>query len=150
MKKILFLIGIIALAIISVVIACPISNDYAAKKTATKIAEIPLPQKTAYIERISLAGKLVGNGNGMQFFGAILIKSELDLEELTEYYKNYADNEWEYVVERQTSNEISIIELGQLSFKTAMNSNDYYIVYSWGDNDGFLGDFFTEFDIRGH
>lgn len=40
------------------------------------------------IESLSQAGKLTGNGNGMQYFGAILIRSELSLEELETYVAN--------------------------------------------------------------
>ena len=34
------------------------------------------------IESLSEAGRLTGNGNGLQYFGAVLIRSELSLEEL--------------------------------------------------------------------
>ena len=47
-----------------------------------ELCETPLPEKTELIESISRAGKLTGNGNGMQYFGAILIRSDLSLEEL--------------------------------------------------------------------
>ncbi len=67
---------------LSVLVAAPIVNDNIAKKTANKLADLPLPNNTEFIEMVYIAGKLVGNGNGMQYFGAILIKSELSLEEL--------------------------------------------------------------------
>lgn len=130
-----------------VFIASPIVNDDVAKKTADELLEIPLPDNTEFMESIYEAGKLVGNGNGMQYFGAILIKSDLSLDELKEYYSEFADNEWTCVVENQIHTDVdkSIMDTA-LSFKTDIEGNDYYIVYSWGDNDTI----FHEFDLRGH
>ena len=126
--------------------AAPVVNSNAAKKTAQGLVNLPLPENTECIEAIYKAGKLVGNGNGMQYFGAILIKSELSLEELKEYYSAFAEHEWECVVEEQTGQEIKVIEHAGLTFKTYVDADRYYIVYSWGDNNTI----FHEFDIRGH
>lgn len=147
MKKVLITIILIAVLIfLSFLGAAPIVNDNIAKKTANKLVDLPLPNNTEFIETVHTAGKLVGNGNGMQYFGAILIKSELSLEELKEYYLTFAKDEWECVVERQIDTDIKIIEHAKLSFKTNVEGDDYYIVYSWGDNNTI----FHEFDIRGH
>lgn len=107
---------------------------------------LPLPNDTQFIESVYKAGKLAGNGNGMQYFGAILIQSELSLEELKEYYWNFAEHDWECVVEKQTDANVSVIEHTNLTFKTKIEGDNYYIVYSWGDNNTI----FHEFDIRGH
>ena len=86
MKRILIVIAsAFFVAVLSFIIAVPIMNDNFAKKTASDILSVPLPEKTTYIESISLAGKLVGTGNGMQYFGAILIQSELPLDTLQTY-----------------------------------------------------------------
>lgn len=147
MKKILAVfVPIIVCILICFLIAAPIVNSNAAKETANELANLPLPDNTEYIEDIYKAGKLVGNGNGMQYFGAILIKSELSLEELKEYYAGFAEHEWECVVEEQTGTEIEMIEHERLAFKTNVDGIHYYIVYSWGNNNSF----FHEFDIRGH
>ena len=147
MKKILagFILTVVCILLCFLIIV-PIVNSNVAKKTAKGLVNLPLPENTEYIEDIYKAGKLVGNGNGMQYFGAILIKSELSLEELREYYLGFAEHEWECVVEEQTCTEIKIIEHGILAFKTDVDGTHYYIVYSWGDNDSI----FHEFDIRGH
>ena len=111
MKKIPVII-VLAAAIIflSVLAAAPIVNDTIAKKTANELTHFPLPSNTELIESIYKAGKLVGNGNGMQYFGAILIKSELSLDELKEYYSEFADSEWKCIVENQTNKDIGMIE----------------------------------------
>lgn len=136
----------VVIVLLSVLAAAPIVNDHIAKKTAEELADLPLPDSTEFIEMVYQAGKLVGNGNGMQYFGAVLIKSDLSLEELKEYYSKYAENEWECVVENQTDKNVKIIEHTELTFKTDVEGDDYYIIYSWGDNNTI----FHEFNIRGH
>ena len=147
MKKIPAIIGgIFLLLIFGILFAIPVSNDYAAMKTAKQVADIPLPEQTECMESVYLAGKLTGNGNGMQYFGAILVKSDLSVDELAVYYQNFNDDSQEYTVESQKDKKIQVIEHGGLSFKTDIQGDNYYIVYSWGDNN----DFAREFDLRGH
>ena len=81
-----------------------------------ELCETPLPEKTELIESISRAGKLTGNGNGMQYFGAILIQSELSLKELDDYYSDHRSNEWEYLVEIQGGQSIDVIDHETLNF----------------------------------
>lgn len=152
MKRVLKITGlVIVLLIILSITVCAISisfaNDYSADKTAKEIKEIPLPENTEFVELISRAGKFTGNGNGMQYFGAMLIKSDLSLVELDEYYSAYRENEWDYVVEVQDSREVECIEHSHIWFSTDVEpSESYYIVYSWGSAVSPLGDF----DLRGH
>ncbi len=147
MKKVLVIV-VLTMAVIfsSVLIAAPIINDSIAKKTANELLDLPLPNSTEFIESIYKSGKLVGNGNGMQYFGAILIKSELSLYELKEYYLEFAYSEWKFIVENQINTDIRTIEHAKLTFKTDIDGSNYYIVYSWGNNNTI----FHEFDIRGH
>ena len=99
MKK-LKLVGILAaVVLIGGVISIPLINNYTAYKVERVLCDISLPEEAELIESLSQAGKLTGNGNGMQYFGAILIRSELSLEELDAYYSDYRSNEWEYLVE---------------------------------------------------
>ena len=88
MKK-LEIVRILAAAIlIGGVISIPLINNHTAYKVEKALCEILLPEETELIESLSQAGKLTGNGNGMQYFGAILIRSELSLEELETYVAN--------------------------------------------------------------
>ncbi|MBD5467473.1 MAG: hypothetical protein HDR21_04880 [Lachnospiraceae bacterium] len=147
MKKVVINIVVtVVLICFSFLIAAPIVNDHMAKKTAKELADLPLPNNTELIESVYKAGKLVGNGNGMQYFGAILIKSELSLEELQEYYSEFADSEWQCIVENQIDTEIRILEHTRLTFETDIEGDHYYIVYSWGENHTI----YHELDLRGH
>ena len=97
MKK-LKVVGILAaVVLIGGVISIPLINNHTAYKVEKTLCEIPLPEETELIESLSQAGKLTGNGNGMQYFGAILIRSDLSLEDSEEikdsgYYIVYS---WE-------------------------------------------------------
>ena len=116
MKK-LKLVGILAaVVLIGGVISIPLINNHTAYKVEKKLCETPLPEKTELIESISRAGKLTGNGNGMQYFGAILIRSDLSLEELDAYYSRYRSNEWECLVKIQEGQSIEGIDHGTLQF----------------------------------
>ena len=146
MKK-LKLVGILAaVVLIGGVISIPLINNHTAYKVEKTLCEIPLPEETELIESLSQAGKLTGNGNGMQYFGAILIRSDLSLEELDAYYSRYRSNEWEYLVDIQEGQEIEVVDHGTLQFTKQIEGKGYYIVYSWGDGNSLL----SEIDIRGH
>ena len=127
------------------IITRTINNDIA-YQTAQDVKAIALPDKTEYVEMFSAAGKLVGNGNGMQYLGGILIKSELPIDSIRAYYSQYASNEWEYLVDKQNGNYIQFIEHGEVPLQTNVDGDNFYIVYSWGQSNSFL----TEFDTRGH
>lgn len=98
------------------------------------------------LETISYAGNLAGNGNGMQFFGAVLIESSLSIEELEEYYLQYREDDYSYIVEKQATQTIQAAEHPELSFRSDIRSKNCYIVYSWGT--GISP--FSYFDIRAH
>ena len=146
MKKGIIFFVTIVIAFLVFLVCIPIVNDGVARKTAEKIKGTAIPETSEYIESFSAAGKLVGNGNGMQYLGGILIKSELSLEKLKAYYSRFAQNEWEYIVEKQTGRNIPVIEHGVLTLNTDIQGDKYYIVYSWGSNDTV----FDKLDIRGN
>lgn len=146
MKR-LKVVGMLAAVVLIVgVISIPFINNHTAYKVEKTLCEIPLPEETELIESLSEAGKLTGNGNGMQYFGVILIRSELSLEELDAYYSDYRSNEWEYLVETQEGQSIEVIDHGTLQFTEVIKNSGYYIVYSWGSGNPLL----EELDIRGN
>lgn len=115
MKKIIVIgASIVFCVILTFLIVTPIANNNVAKKTAKELSDLSLPQNTEYIEAVYKAGKLTGNGNGngMQYFGAIPIQSELNLDELKEFYLNKSN----CGVKQQTTSEIGIIEHADLAF----------------------------------
>lgn len=67
------LIAMLFLGVVVFAVSIPIVNNAVAHKTAQHIEEIPLPPNTESVETFSAAGKLVGNGNGMQYLGGLVI-----------------------------------------------------------------------------
>lgn len=140
------IISFVAVIIIVFAIAIPVSNNIAAYNIAKELSDIKLPDKTEYVESVSVAGKVIGNGNGMQYLGAILIKSELELEELQTYYSQFAENDWECIVKEQKGNKVQIVDHRNPKFQTEIVGDDYFVVYSTDGSDSIWADF----DIRGH
>lgn len=124
-----------------------VSNDNIAADTADYLYSLPRPINTQYIEKVSCAGKLVGNGNGMQYFGAVLIKSDLSLDRLENHYGLLLENGFTVHIEPQSDKKISQSEHIRLEFKSEVVSKGYYIMYAFGKTDN---DLLKELDIRGH
>ena len=80
MKKASIPVLAVVVLLIGFVVSIPLVNDFSAKRVEKQLLEISLPDHTQMVESLSKAGKLVGNGNGMQYFGAVLIRSEQTLE----------------------------------------------------------------------
>ena len=116
-------------------------NDLIAVSVKNDLQKLPLPENAEFVSSYSAAGKFVGNGNGMQYFGAILIKSELSLEEITEHYSSF---DHPYIrVSEQRGKEILVLDHGDHAFR--VKYDNCYIVYDWGS----ANDIFEQFDIRG-
>ena len=143
MKKKIALVAIVIL-LVGLLVSVPLVNDFSAKNVEKSLVEIALPENTQMVESLSKAGKLVGNGNGMQYFGAMLIQSELTREELSDYY---SQKNADIIVKVQKTQKIECVEHAQLSFVTQItDAENYYIVYLFGE-----GIFpFAELDLRGH
>ena len=95
-----------------------------------KLKSIELPPNTKIEWSESKAGKLIGSGNGMQYFGSILVDSDLSENELKEYYKKH--NKYIEVVPLQENN----------SFRITMQGNRNI------DSEFIL--FLLDLDLRGH
>ena len=137
----------VVLLLFSVVI--PFVNNAIALGVENDLKSIPLPEKTELIESISKAGKLVGNGNGMQYFGAILIKSDLLPEDLDAYYQKYRTGQFDWLIIGQLDNDILAVEHGDLAFRHDEYGVGYYTVYTWGSAPDWLRDW-LDTDLRGH
>ncbi len=130
------------------VISIPIVNNITAWAVAESLKDSPLPQNTELIESAYNAGRLVGAGNGMQYFGRVLVENELDISEVKTHYSTNETN-LEIYVEEQNEQEITADGIGKdsrLLFETDVSDGDYYIVYAWGDGVGI----YAELDVRGH
>lgn len=134
---------------LALIVTAPLVNNYTAKTIARRLAETPLPPETELCGSLSAAGKLTGNSNGMQFFGAVLIRTGLTEEQLEEHYAPMRKEEWQYQIEPQTGPAVSAIEHGGRRFSALEEVQDfrgYFIVYSWGTS----GYPFQNLDLRAY
>ena len=138
----------IAVLLLIFAVGIPIINNAIALGVEKDLKKLPLPADTKLVESTSMAAKLVGNGNGMQYFGAILIKSELSPEELETHYKAYRKGQFDCLVEPQMGADIRAVDR-DLSFRHEGYGTGYYIVYTWGSAPDWLQDL-LDTDLRGH
>lgn len=145
----------VAIVLLFFAVVIPIINNAIALGIEKELKHIPLPRDTVIIESTSAAGKLTGNGNGMQYFGAVLLKSDCSLEELYNHYRPYRQGLYDCLVEPQTESMIcpsgETIRNGatSLSFRNPIGEQGYYILYSWGDAPAWSQDL-LDTDLRGH
>ena len=89
MKSFLRIIAFSIIFIICVELVIVLINNQIAdgiKKELIRTQSIPEIQ---IIESISIAGKIFGNGNGIQYTGAILVKSTISQNRIKEYYTSF-------------------------------------------------------------
>ena len=87
-KRFLLLLIVIALPVLGYS-GIVLTNNYLAQRIETELAAYQLPTKTVLVDSLGVAGKLTGNGNGMQYMCAILVES--DVWDLTKYAKMCVD-----------------------------------------------------------
>lgn len=131
---------LLTLSIIGSCAAIPLINDRTAENVAEEVRALPLPENTTYCESFSMAGKLIGNGNGIQYLGGILVESTLSLEDLRTFYSGTAE------VKIQEGQELAAIEHGRYTLKTQVQDGSFYIIYAFGSGNEIC----RELDIRGH
>ena len=133
----------VAVLLLFFAVVIPIINNAIALGIENELKDLPLPPETERMESISQAGKLVGNGNGMQYFGAILVKSDQTLDELSEHYADYGCS-----VAPQVSSDITLVD-AELAYRHNEFDENYYTVYRWGSAPDWLSDLLNT-DVRGH
>ena len=148
----------IFLIVITVVICVPIlslilfgifvniGNNIVADNIESDLLDIALPENTEIIDSTSVAGKISGNGNGMQYVGAILVKSELTSEELEEYYESHSERIGVYNIHTEIEFEY---HYDAYNFPTDVPENTYCIE-CWNYEMPQWFKQINEFDLRGH
>jgi len=129
-----------------------ITNNCIADSIEKALVKYELPTDTVLVDSTSIAGRVMGNGNGMMYLGSILVKTDLSKEELQEYYSRDFD-----IVEIRRQNSESMPENADcynFEYFSDMEVNTYYSINCWDSkrNEKF-GDFISDLldlDIRGH
>lgn len=123
-----------------------ITNNCVANRIEKNLVAYELPANTTLVDSLSIAEKLVGNGNGMQYMGCLLVESDLTAEELKAHYSTEFDD---IEVHLQETSTLDFIRPGY-SFKnfSQEEGKTYYAVACF-NTQGNLPDI-LDFDIRGH
>ena len=128
-KKILLITLVVLIAIIITLgVTIRIANNSIAKGLEKELLACEHPTEIEIIESISVAGKMMGNGNGMQWFGIILVKSGMDENMLSDWYKSHVtteDNETVFVLKQKSD---SVFDYKAPYFKNYPGGNDIYKV----------------------
>lgn len=155
MKKILKYIGIILifLMIPAALLFVPIGNNLILQKHTNELKELKLNSDYEILAIDSECGKLIGNGNGMQYFSALLIHSKETLK-----WENDVDNYGEGVFLVSISDEDFADFIGEYYSRVSSSNikkklkelkitDDYYVLYSFYNAD--LNSIWND-DLRAH
>ena len=145
-RIVLALVLFLALAYTGIVLA----NNHIAEALEEKLKGFPLPPGATLQDSLSVAGKTQGNGNGMQYYGAILIDSDLSEGVLRSHYSLLETREDALVVARQEGPEV----FDRARFKKYEAGGNSWLVmlarYSAVGAEDSLWERILNVDIRGH
>ena len=131
-----------------------LTNDIIANKPEKELLNFTLPERTQLVESNSVAGKLYGNGNGMQYIGQLLVTSDLSEEELYAHYSEI----YEWVVIKKQESPVIYEYFPKQEFKNFDSTKNNYMVELVRFNPETLNSYSFEnffwklldWDIRGH
>lgn len=138
-------LGVVVAVIVGPPVTITLVNDASARSVQTSLQALPLPEGAELIDSTSRAAKIVGNGNGMQYLGALLIRSDESAAELQTFY-DAQSIPGDLTVAVAPSGGLNDFP-GAGGFLDEPAEAGTFVVYAWGDGPG---EVFEEFDIRGH
>lgn len=144
-------VTMIVLAVVLLVmgLAVPIANNAVAMGVAREMEALSLPTDTTVVDKTSLSGRLTNDVGSVQYFGALLIKSDRPIEELRAHYAQYnTDLVAAYRVEPQKGQEITVLDDMDISFREEVGEEGYYIVYTVRTGGNVL-QWWLDMDVRG-
>lgn len=129
----------IALILLFWALVLPIINNAIALDVENELKDQPLPPKTQLVDSISAAGRFSLLAKDMQYFGAILVKSDLAEQEMEAYLEeSLYEKKHNCTVETQTSAAVHLNGLNlNLTFDDFSEGN-YYIIYKFGSAPGWV------------
>lgn len=135
--------------VVGVLVGIPMTitlvNDAAARSVETTLLDLPLPEGAERIDSMAQAGKLIGNGNGMQYLGALLIRSDQTTDALQAFYDAQVETDGLSIMVAPSGSPGTLD--GAVGFLLQGAEPGTFDVWAWGEGPGSL---FEEFDLRGH
>ena len=139
-RPLLLLAGALGCALVAVLISVPFVNDAAARQVERELLALPVPEHTQVLDSASEAGRFAGAGNGMEYLGAVLIKSALSQKDIEGHYSGSA------AVLAPGDDEGRLSSWATQRFPEATVHNTY-IIYAFGEAPS---EFHRQIDLRGH
>ncbi len=140
---------VLAVVLLVMGLAVPITNNAVAMGVARELEALELPADTSIIEKTSLSGRLTNDVGSVQYFAALLIKSDRPIEELRAHYAQYNTDLIEnYRIEPQRGQAITVLDDTDFSFREAVGEEGYYIVYTVRSGGNAL-QWWLDMDVRG-
>ena len=68
-----------------------LANNQTACALERRLLDCGLPPGSEMADSAAIAGKKLGSGNGMQWFGIVWIRSSMSGDELSQWYKSHAE-----------------------------------------------------------
>lgn len=142
-------------ALVALVIALPVlavigtyvwvhsSNNATAQHIEEQLLALPLPPGTELVDSAWAAQRLAPAGNGMEYAGALLLRSERGLDELEAFYENQAG------APRVTASNDELLGRQTLLFDADhdLSQPDFYLVIARAEPES-RG--LRDLDLRGH
>ena len=146
LKLKLFFELLIVCLVIGMFVLIPNYNNYVLNKFSSQLFKIELPDNISLIDTYKIRGNLNGNGNTMDFFACILVKTNCSKEELQEFLENKKFTS-DVIKMKNNILDTKYVEHEQIVFESLKNENnldDYYalIIYDGG--------YSSDFDLLGH
>lgn len=140
---------VLAVVLLVMGLAVPIANNAVAMGVAREMEALSPPADTSIIEKTSLSGRLTNDVGSVQYFGALLIKSDRPIEELRAHYAEYNEGlSVTYRVEPQSGQDITVLGDVTLAFREEVGEEGYYIVYTVRTGNSAL-QWWLDMDVRG-
>lgn len=139
---------VLAAVLLVLGLALPVVNNAAAMRLAREMEALPLPDGASLVDTTSLSGRLTNKTGSVQYFAAMLIKSECSIEELRAHYAQYGTSlTATYRVEPQSGTEITVLDGVKLSFRKGVERARGYIVYTLRTG-GNAAQWWLDMDVR--
>lgn len=134
----------IAVFLLVVALAIPVINNAIGLAEEKRLKDLPLPDGADLISSVSSVGNLTNVTRNVQYFGAILVQSNLSKSEISAHYNQYREGAFDCIVEdaEGARDLLSTLDLGGIdsAFSVDAVQDDWYLVYSWGDPPAWLTD----------
>ena len=134
----------LAVFLLVVAMAIPIANNAIALAEEKRLKNLPLPDGADLVGSVSVADNLTNVTKTMQYYGAILIRSDLRKDEISAHYNQYRERAFDCIVEdaEGARDILSTLDLSDIdaAFSADAVQDNWYLVYSWGTPPEWLTD----------